>query len=40
MNINQEELQMILTFVEVLVAEVCVFSFAVVVVLTMAGVIR
>ena len=40
MNIDKECLKTIFTFVQILVAEVCVFSFAVVVVLTMAGVIR
>lgn len=40
MNINQEELQMILTFVEVLVAEVGGFALAIMIVLCMAGVLR
>lgn len=35
--VDKERLQMIFTFVQILVAEVCVFIFAVVVVLAMAG---
>lgn len=34
---DKERLQMIFTFVQILVAEVCVFIFAVVVILAMAG---
>lgn len=34
---DKERLQMIITFVQILVAEVCVFIFAVVVILAMAG---
>ncbi len=40
MNIDKERLQMIFTFVQILVAEVCVFIFAVVVILAMAGFFR
>lgn len=35
--VDKERLQMIFTFVQILVAEVCVFIFAVVVILAMAG---
>ena len=34
---DKERLQMVFTFVQILVAEVCVFIFAVVVILAMAG---
>lgn len=34
---DKERLQMIFTFVQILVAEVCAFIFAVVVILAMAG---
>lgn len=34
---DKERLKMIISFVEILVAEVCVFIFAVVVILAMAG---
>lgn len=34
---DKEQLQMIFTFVQILVAEVCVFIFALVVILAMAG---
>nr|WP_300842220.1 hypothetical protein [uncultured Acetatifactor sp.] len=37
MNMDEKRLQMIFTFVQILVAEVCVFIFAVVVILAMAG---
>lgn len=37
MNMDKERLQMIFTFVQILVAEVCVFIFAVVVILAMVG---
>ena len=37
MSMDKERLQMLYTFVEILVAEVCVFIFAVVVILAMAG---
>lgn len=39
MKMDKEQLEMIFTFVKTLVAEVCVFIFAVVVVLCMAGVL-
>ncbi len=35
--VDKERLQMIFTFVQILVAEICVFIFAVVVILAMAG---
>ncbi|MCI8801540.1 MAG: hypothetical protein HFH88_17295 [Lachnospiraceae bacterium] len=34
---DKDRLQMVFTFVQILVAEVCVFIFAVVVILAMAG---
>lgn len=40
MNMDKERLQMIFTFVKILVAEVCAFIFAVIVVLCLAGVFR
>lgn len=38
--VDKERLQMIFTLVQILVAEVCVFIFAVVVILAMAGFFR
>lgn len=37
---DKERLKMIFTFVQILVAEVCAFTFAVIVVLCLAGVFR